>query len=62
MEVASNAADEVDTKKIENLLPPFLNVSKIGGRLVFRVQQSPQTAPMQSVAAFAVECQKLVLR
>jgi Zn-dependent oligopeptidase len=61
MEVASNAADEVHTKQVENLLSPLLNVSKIGRRLVFRVKQSPQAAPMQRVTTFAVERQQLAL-
>ncbi len=57
VELSSDAADEVHAKQVENLLSPLLNVSKIGGGLIFRVKQMPQAASMQRVATFAIERQ-----
>lgn len=61
MEIASDAANEMNAEQVENLLPPHLDIPEISRGLVLRVEQMPQTAPVQVVTTSAVKHQQFGL-
>lgn len=46
VKLSTNATDQVHAEQIENFLSLLLNVSKIDGELVLRVEQLPEATPM----------------
>ncbi|MDR3564815.1 MAG: hypothetical protein P4N59_25750, partial [Negativicutes bacterium] len=53
MEVAPDAADDVEAEQIEDLLSPALNILEISRGLAFPVEQVPKAAPVQRIPTTA---------